>query len=129
MKWLARPRLRRSFLGAASQDQTSLCTYRRNTCHLFKVRHKVACGTSGGQGWTGPIVVLAAIEPENVRFSGSQDDTFMHGAMHDKKAAFPQRHAKTFVRCRFLSVACTIWIEEHADPTGRELPRGKLLSP
>lgn len=53
----------------------------------------------------------------------------MHGAMHDKKAAFPQRHAKTFVRCRFLSVARTIWIEEHTDPTGRELPRGKLLSP
>jgi hypothetical protein len=77
----------------------------------------------------GPIEVLAAIEPENVRCSGSQDDTFMHGAMHDNEAAFPHRHAKTFVRCRFPSVARTIWIEEHTDPTGRELPRGTLLSP
>jgi hypothetical protein len=87
MKGLARPRLRRSFLGAASQDQTSLCST-AETRVAFSRQHRVAGGASGGQGWTGPIVVLAAIEPENVRFSGSQDDTFMHGAMHNKKAAF-----------------------------------------
>jgi hypothetical protein len=77
----------------------------------------------------GPIVVLAAMEPENVRCPRSQDDTFMHGAMHDNEAAFPHRHAKTFVRCRFPSVTRTIWIEERTDPTRRELPGGKLLSP
>ena len=37
----------------------------------------------------GPIVVLAAIEPENVRCSGSPDDTFLHGATLDNEAAFP----------------------------------------
>jgi hypothetical protein len=36
----------------------------------------------------GPIVVLAAMEPENVRCSGSQDDTLMHRAAHDNEAAF-----------------------------------------
>jgi len=52
----------------------------------------------------------------------------MHGAAHDNEAAFLQRHAKAFVRCRFLSVARTIGIEEDTDRIGRELPRGKLLS-
>jgi hypothetical protein len=76
----------------------------------------------------GPIVVLAALEQENVRCCGSQDDAFMHGAAHDNEAAFLHRHAKAFVRRRFLSVVRTIGIEEYTDRIGRELPRGKLLS-
>jgi hypothetical protein len=52
----------------------------------------------------------------------------MHGAAHDNEAAFLHRHAKAFVRCRFLSVARAIGIEEDTDRIGRELPRGKLLS-
>src|SRR5712664_4274860 len=43
-------------------------------------------------------------------------------------AAFFHGHAKAFVRCRLLSVARTIGIEEDTDRIGRELPRGKLLS-
>ena len=52
----------------------------------------------------------------------------MHGAVHDNEAAFLHRHAKTFVRCRHLSVARAIEIEEDTDRIGRKLPRGKLLS-
>ena len=63
-----------------------------------------------------------------MRCSGSQDDAFKNGAAHDNEAAFLHRHAKAFVRCRFLSVARTIGIEEDTDRIGRELPRGKLLS-
>ena len=47
----------------------------------------------------------------------------MHGAALDNEAAFLHRHAKAFVRCRFLSVARTIGIEEDTDRIGRELLR------
>ena len=52
----------------------------------------------------------------------------MHGAALDNEAAFLHRHAKAFVRCRFLSVARTIGIEEDTDRIGREFLRRKLLS-
>jgi hypothetical protein len=39
----------------------------------------------------------------------------MHGAAHDNEAAFLYRRAEAFVRCRFLSAARTIGIEEDTD--------------
>src|SRR5882724_4939721 len=53
----------------------------------------------------------------------------MHGAAYDNEAAFLHRHAKAFVRCRFLSVARTIGIEEDTDRIGRELSRKAAFHP
>jgi hypothetical protein len=52
----------------------------------------------------------------------------LRGRLCGWTAAFFHRHAKAFVRRRFLSVARTTGIEEDTDRIGRELPRGKLLS-
>src|SRR6266478_2430863 len=56
-----------------------------------------------------------------MRCSGSQDDAFKNAATHDNEAAFLHRHAKAFVRCRFLS--------SHALSGSKKTPIGLAANP